>query len=88
MIGRLKTRSEEALNLASRELNDGTPVGTHVTVGRAGDAIVEETQTGRHDLVIMGTRGLSAIEHLLLGSVAENVLRRCALPLLTVRRNS
>jgi len=35
--------------------------------------------------VVMGTRGLSPIEHLLLGSVAESVLRRCPVPLLTVR---
>jgi len=88
MIGRLKTRSKEALDLAAGKLVERAQVGTHVTVGRAGDAIVAETQAGRHDLVIMGTRGLSAIEHLLLGSVAENVLRRCSLPLLTVRQDS
>jgi nucleotide-binding universal stress UspA family protein len=33
----------------------------------------------------MGSRGLSGLEHLLLGSVAEKVLRRSPVPLLTVR---
>jgi nucleotide-binding universal stress UspA family protein len=85
MIRRLKSRSEEALAATAADLLEGVDARVEVRVGRAGDTIVAEAQPQKHDLVIMGTRGLSAIEHLLLGSVAENVLRRCALPLLAVR---
>ena len=56
-----------------------------VRVGRAGDTIVAEAVSGEHDLIIMGNRGLSAIEHLLLGSVAENVLKQSRVPMLAVR---
>jgi nucleotide-binding universal stress UspA family protein len=56
-----------------------------VRVGRAGDTIVAEATSDDYDLVIMGKRGLSAIEHLLLGSVAENVLKQSRVPMLAVR---
>jgi len=85
MISRLKERSEEALQQVAAELLDGLSVRVEVVVGRAGDTIVAAAQPQDHDLVIIGTRGLSAIEHLLLGSVAETVLRRCRLPLLAVK---
>ncbi len=37
------------------------------------------------ELVVMGTHGRSAIEHILLGSVAEKVVRRAPCPVMTVR---
>jgi nucleotide-binding universal stress UspA family protein len=36
------------------------------------------------DLIVMGTHGTSGFEHLVLGSVAEKVLRRATCPVLTV----
>ena len=86
MIRRLTERSEEALSKTAETLLAGVAsVRSEVRVGRAGDCIVTEATPESHDLVIMGTRGLSVLEHLLIGSVAENVLRRCAVPLLAVR---
>jgi nucleotide-binding universal stress UspA family protein len=87
MIGRLRSRSEEALEQAAQRHLEGITVNVKVIVGRAGDTIVAEAATNNHDLVVMGTRGLSGLEHLLLGSVAESVLRRCALPMLAVRED-
>ena len=86
LIGRLRDRSQAALDEAAAGLLGGVHAHTRVVVGRAGDSIAAEAQPGAYDLVVMGTRGLSAIEHLLLGSVAESVLRRCPVPLLTVRK--
>jgi nucleotide-binding universal stress UspA family protein len=37
------------------------------------------------DLVVMGTRGLSGIKHVVLGSVAERTVRTCPCPVLTVK---
>ncbi|MBI1784146.1 universal stress protein, partial [Candidatus Sumerlaeota bacterium] len=37
------------------------------------------------DLIIMGTHGLGAFKHLLLGSTAERVVRKAPCPVLTVR---
>ena len=40
------------------------------------------------DLVVMGTHGRSGIEHILIGSVAEKVVRKSPCPVLTVRPKS
>ncbi len=37
------------------------------------------------DLVVMGTHGRSAIEHILIGSVAEKVVRKSPCPVMTIR---
>jgi nucleotide-binding universal stress UspA family protein len=41
-----------------------------------------------HDLIVMGTHGRTGIKHLLLGSVAEKVVRHASCPVLTVRAAS
>ena len=53
--------------------------------GVAAKAIVERAETGDYDLIAMGTHGRSGIEHALLGSVTERVVRRSHRPVLTVR---
>ena len=42
-------------------------------------------QDHKIDLIIMGTHGRGAIEHALIGSVAERVVRRSVCPVLTIR---
>ena len=46
--------------------------------------IVEVAKAGGHDLIVMGTHGRSGLTHLLVGSVAERVLRSAPCPVLTV----
>lgn len=47
--------------------------------------IVKYAEREHIDLIVLGTHGRGAIAHLLLGSVAENVVRRAPCPVLTVR---
>jgi nucleotide-binding universal stress UspA family protein len=55
---------------------------------RMGSAFVEVLRYAREhgiDLIVMGTHGRGAIAHMLLGSVAERVVRKAPCPVLTVR---
>lgn len=57
------------------------------TVIEAGDpasAIVERARRGSHDLVVMGTHGRTGAERLVIGSVAERVVRLAPCPVLVV----
>jgi len=47
--------------------------------------IVRYAKDNEIDLIVMGTHGRGAIAHMLLGSVAEKVVRKAPCPVLTVR---
>ncbi len=85
VLHRIEERSVEAMEAAAAEQLQGVPHSLEVVSGRAVDAILDAADPERFDLVIMGTRGLSGLQHLLLGSVAEGVVRRSGIPVLTVR---
>jgi nucleotide-binding universal stress UspA family protein len=51
-------------------------------------AIVAAAERPKADLIAMGTRGLSGIKHVLMGSVAERTLRHAPCPVLTVKARS
>jgi nucleotide-binding universal stress UspA family protein len=53
--------------------------------GPAGDVISWLAEDQQCDLIVMGTHGRSGLKHLLLGSVAEHVLRHARCPVLVVR---
>ena len=84
-LPKIEERSLEAMKAAAAEQLEGVSFTLEVVTGRAVDAILDAADPARQDLVIMGTRGLSGLQHLLLGSVAEGVVRRSRIPVLTVR---
>lgn len=49
------------------------------------DEIVQYAEQENIDLIVMGTHGRGAVGHLLMGSVAEGVVRSARCPVLTVR---
>lgn len=63
-----------------------TKVSTHVLRGDAAHEIVELAKREGCDLVIIGTHGRTGIRHVVLGSVAEKVVRHAACQVLVVRR--
>jgi len=48
--------------------------------------IIRYAKREQVDLIIMGTHGRTGIEHILLGSVAEKVVRKSPCPVLTVKK--
>ena len=65
-----------------------TRVETHVWYGPAAAAIVEAAATQKVDLIVMCTHGRSGVGRLVLGSVAESVLRGTTTSILIVRSDS
>lgn len=58
---------------------------SHLAADRAEGAIFATAEHVRADLIVMGTRGLTGLQHVLLGSVAERVLRAAPCPVLTAK---
>jgi universal stress protein A len=59
-------------------LTTATALGTPV------DRILDYASANGIDLIVMGTHGRGVVGHMLLGSVAERVVRRSSVPVLTV----
>jgi hypothetical protein len=57
-------------------------------MGAPATRIVEEAQQGAYDLIVMGTHGRTGLSHMLIGSVAERVVRTSGCPVLTVPAKS
>lgn len=53
--------------------------------GAAADVIIDAARRGRHDLIVMGSRGHGSIGNLVMGSVATKVLAGCDIPVLLIR---
>ena len=59
-------------------------VKTGVTIGQPVGAILEAA--AKADAIVMGTLGRTGLSHLLMGSVAERIVRHSPIPVLTIRR--
>jgi len=55
--------------------------------GPAVETILETAASERASLIVMGTHGRTGMTHVLMGSVAEHVVRSARCPVLTVRRS-
>jgi nucleotide-binding universal stress UspA family protein len=53
--------------------------------GQAATAIVHQAKHVQADMIVIGTHGRSGLPHMLLGSVAEKVVRTASCPVLTIR---
>ena len=73
--------------LTAQEERDLGPEHVLRASGRGGTAveIVRYAQERAIDVIVMGTHGRGGVAHMLLGSVAEQVVRRAPCPVLTVR---
>jgi nucleotide-binding universal stress UspA family protein len=69
---------------ASRVREAGLRVSTHLEQGRAASQIAACADAIAADLIMLGTRGNTGFKRLLLGSVAEEVVRIADQPVLTV----
>jgi nucleotide-binding universal stress UspA family protein len=69
---------------AAAESAPGVAIEAAIREGRTATAILEQAASMRADLLVIGTHGRSGFDRLLVGSVAEKVLRKASCPVLTV----
>ncbi len=63
----------------------GIDMETRVATGVPSEEIVAVAKTENADLVVVGTKGKTGLEHVLLGSTAERVIRTASCPVLAVQ---
>jgi nucleotide-binding universal stress UspA family protein len=86
-VRRYYDREGRAALSKARKLLDaaGIKYSAHVLVGSVAESIVKEARLARCDLIMIGTRGMSATASLLLGSSATKVVHLSSIPVLLVK---
>jgi nucleotide-binding universal stress UspA family protein len=73
--------------ILTRLESSGIPSRAIVESGDPLRTILRLAEEARYDVIVMGTHGRRGVSHLLLGSVAESVVRRAPCPVLTIRHH-
>ncbi len=83
----MRSNGEKQLaELIEREVGAALPCAALVRSGRVVSEIVAIAGEAAIDLIILSTHGHTGLKHVLLGSVAENVVRHAPCPVLIVRQ--
>jgi nucleotide-binding universal stress UspA family protein len=80
----LAEEAKAALRAAVDRVPDSIPVTKILTREPIREALMERIRSGRHDLVVMGSRGRGALTASLLGSVSHYALHHSHIPVLIV----
>jgi nucleotide-binding universal stress UspA family protein len=83
----VRDRAAKEMDELIAEIQGRSSAAMHgrIEMGDISDTIVSIARSDRHDLIVMGTHGRSGFSRVLMGSVAEKVVRRAPCPVLTVR---
>jgi nucleotide-binding universal stress UspA family protein len=86
LLGDLERQAaQELARLLPNAAAAGVEVARHVVVGSAYRKIIETAEAEHVDLIVMATAGRTGFSRLVLGSVAERVVRTAPCPVLTIR---
>jgi len=89
MIEALTADATASLNKQAEEANSrGLISHREVVVGMDFREIIDYATSHEIDLIVMATHGRTGLAHVLLGSVAEKVVRKSPCPVLTVKHPS
>lgn len=80
-----ESSAEDLLQSAAATIETDADVETEVIVGPPANAIVEYIESEDIDAVVIGSHGRDGFSRILLGSVAETVVRRSPVPVTVVR---
>ena len=76
---------QEMENYQKRVAAAGLAVDVLLETGAPFRQIVDAAETRQADLIVMGTHGRTGMQHLLIGSVAERVVRLAPCPVMVMR---
>lgn len=76
---------KQMVEFAAKKGMSQVPIETQVTVGEAVWEICKRAEGAHADLIVMGSHGRTGLSHVLLGSVAERVIRHAPCPVLVTR---
>lgn len=86
LIPDLREKSHTALQqFAGKEIPKNIEHSFHIREGRAHNEIVNFGEEQDADLIVITTHGLSGLDHLLIGSTTEKVVRKAKCPVLAVK---
>jgi nucleotide-binding universal stress UspA family protein len=86
LVSRRQLAGQAVLDQARQKLGKTTvDVDEELLEEPAAEAILAVAETRQADLIIMGTRGLGALQGLLLGSVSHKVIQHASCPVLVIR---
>jgi nucleotide-binding universal stress UspA family protein len=81
-----KARAEGIFEEISQRAGEhGTAIETGIEVGKPSGAIIDFAADNEIDHIVMGSHGRDGVSRILLGSVAETVVRRAEVPVTVVR---
>ena len=75
----------EKLVASAESSLDGLAFTTEVTRGQAFVEIVERAREWRADLIVLGSKGITSLEEIIIGGTAENVMKEAPCSVLVVR---
>jgi nucleotide-binding universal stress UspA family protein len=82
----LRDEAERVLQPVSKFLmRHGIEAKSISKVGHAGEIIAKTAESGKFDMLVMGSHGHGVLGNLVMGSVATQVVARCKVPVLLVR---
>jgi nucleotide-binding universal stress UspA family protein len=78
------TQSEAVIERTIKEFGEGLEITTFTQYGLTADGIINCSKEFKADLIVIGTHKRSGFERLISGSIAEEVIRHSAIPVLVV----
>lgn len=86
MIEQRTAAGQELTREAAALIDTGVEIHNELLFGPPAESILQVAKTRGCDLIVMGTRGLSVLQGLLLGSQAQKVINHAPCPVLVVKK--
>lgn len=79
----LKKEAEQTLDSLAK-MYGGDDLVKFMPEGKPKEDIIKTAQSWEADLIVLGTHGRTGLKHLLMGSIAEHVVRHSGIPVMVV----